>query len=167
MFATVKSLDKISLYHSVQGEWIDDTDIWYLVGFKKDEELKKGYIHSSLGTPRNFRFDRMKDAINELIHEVNQGELHYISNYRNQNGAPPQVGNSEVDEYGYRVYHSAPAYKEANKNSGYRYVPDVILVRILGETYPRSSMCVRNYTSHAEFFYNWMDTKNGAVIVIE
>ena len=34
-------------------------------------------------------------------------------------------------------------------------------------TFPRSNMCVRNYTSHAEFLYNWMDYQNGAVIVIE
>ncbi|NLC06515.1 MAG: L,D-transpeptidase, partial [Syntrophomonadaceae bacterium] len=34
-------------------------------------------------------------------------------------------------------------------------------------TFPRSHMCVRNFTSHAEFLYNWMDGQNGAVIVIE
>ena len=34
-------------------------------------------------------------------------------------------------------------------------------------TVPRSHMCVRNYTSHAEFMYNWIDIGNCAVIVIE
>lgn len=309
VIAMVKNLDKVSLYQRVQGEWVDDSDMWYRVGILEGDQLKEGYIHSILGTPRNYRFDKMKDAINGLLQEVNQGELHFISNYKNLNGAPPQKGNAEVDEYGYRVFHSAPAYQEANTNSDYRYIPDGILVRIIDETdefyhvnvptfgsayyvpkkyidsattlsklnhvivvdrsqqnqasfeigenglslvsytmsstglpgnssyettlgsfkaiekkdrflylkkdsqeiagyapyairftggayihgvpveykyengqknepgtieylhtigtYPRSSMCVRNYTSHAEFLYNWMDIKNGAVIVIE
>jgi hypothetical protein len=34
-------------------------------------------------------------------------------------------------------------------------------------TFPRSHMCVRNYTSHARFIRDWMATKTGAVIVIE
>lgn len=34
-------------------------------------------------------------------------------------------------------------------------------------TVPKSHMCVRNYTSHAEFMYNWVDIGNCAVIVIE
>ena len=34
-------------------------------------------------------------------------------------------------------------------------------------TFPRSHMCVRNFSSHAEFLYNWFDTENGAVIIIE
>lgn len=34
-------------------------------------------------------------------------------------------------------------------------------------TIPRSHMCVRNYTSHAEFMYDWVDIGNCAIIVIE
>jgi hypothetical protein len=34
-------------------------------------------------------------------------------------------------------------------------------------TFPRSHMCVRNFSSHAEFLYNWLKPENGAVIVIE
>ncbi len=34
-------------------------------------------------------------------------------------------------------------------------------------TVPKSHMCVRNYTSHAEFMYNWVDISNCTVIVIE
>lgn len=32
---------------------------------------------------------------------------------------------------------------------------------------PRSHKCVRNYTSHAKFLYDWVDIGNSAVIVIE
>lgn len=34
-------------------------------------------------------------------------------------------------------------------------------------TVPRSHKCVRNYTSHAEFLYNWIEIGKSAVIVIE
>ena len=34
-------------------------------------------------------------------------------------------------------------------------------------TVPKSHMCVRNYTSHAEFMYEWVDIGNCTVIVIE
>ncbi|KXG78648.1 L,D-transpeptidase [Thermotalea metallivorans] len=34
-------------------------------------------------------------------------------------------------------------------------------------TVPRSHKCVRNYTSHAEFLYNWIEIGSSAVIVIE
>ncbi|MBB6217210.1 lipoprotein-anchoring transpeptidase ErfK/SrfK [Anaerosolibacter carboniphilus] len=34
-------------------------------------------------------------------------------------------------------------------------------------TVPRSHKCVRNYTSHAEFLYNWVKIGSSAVIVIE
>lgn len=34
-------------------------------------------------------------------------------------------------------------------------------------TVPRSHMCIRNYTSHAKFLYEWVDIGSAAVIVIE
>lgn len=34
-------------------------------------------------------------------------------------------------------------------------------------TVPRSHKCVRNYTSHAEFLYNWVEIGKSAVIIIE
>jgi lipoprotein-anchoring transpeptidase ErfK/SrfK len=34
-------------------------------------------------------------------------------------------------------------------------------------TFPRSHKCVRNYTSHAKFVYNWADKNSTAVIVIK
>jgi len=309
VIAKVENLDKVSLLQRAEGKEFDDSDIWYRVGFQIGDQIEEGYIHSNAGKTRNFRFDKMLDSINDLKQQVDQGELHFISNYKNQNGTPPQEGNAAIDEYGYRVYHSAPAYEQADTASTYRYIPDGMLVRILDETgefyhvnvptfggdfyiqkqyidtnvtlsqlnhivvvdrnqqnqasfelnenglslvsytlsstgipgefsyettlgiykaiekrerfeylksgtqeiagyapfalrftggayihgvpvayeeengervdpglieymhtigtFPRSSMCVRNFTSHAEFLYNWIDTKTGAVIVIE
>lgn len=61
--------------------------------------------------------------------------------------------------------HGIPvAYEEKNGEKidpGYKEYLQTI------GTFPRSSMCVRNFTSHAQFIYNWMDINNGAVIVIE
>lgn len=307
--ASVGNLDKLSLLQRVESDEFQGSNIWYRVGFWDGNKTGEGYLHSSEGTPRNFRFDRMRDAVNDLKQQVAQGPLHFISNYKNQNGPPPQKGDAAVDEHGYRVYHSAPAYFQVDTGGDFRYIPDGMLVRILGEagdlyhvdvpsfdgdfyvpkkyidadatlsrlnhvvvvdrthqnqaafevagdtlnlisytlattgfpgeysfettlgsykaiekkdrfeylksdspdvagyapfavrftggayihgvpvayeeqdgervdpghieylhtigTFPRSNMCVRNYTSHAEFLYNWMDYQNGAVIVIE
>ncbi|SCZ06317.1 L,D-transpeptidase [Alkaliphilus peptidifermentans] len=132
--AHIETLEKMSLLQRVEGEELEGSNIWYRVAFENGNEVKEGYLHSTEGTPRNFRFDRMQDAINELRQQVAEGELHFISNYKNENGAPPQEGDAAVDEYGYRVYHSAPAYNEANTESEYRYIPDGMLVRILEET---------------------------------
>ncbi len=307
--ARLENLDKASLLQRVESEEIKGSKIWYRIGFQNGGKIIEGYLHSSEGTPRTFRFGKMQDAVNSLKQQVDKGALHFVSNYKNQNGAPPSKGGAAVDQYGYRVYHSAPAYERADTNSNFRYIPDGMLVRILDETdefyhvnvpafggdyyipkkyidpdailsrlkhvvvvdrnqqnqaafevgenglnlisytlcttglpgdfsfettlgsykaiekrdrfeylkkdtqyiagyapfavrftggayihgvpvayeekdgkrvdpgpieylqtigtFPRSSMCVRNYTSHAEFLYNWMDTQSGAVIVIE
>lgn len=307
--ASVGNLDKLSLLQRVESDEYQGSNIWYRVGFWDGNKTGEGYLHSTEGTPRSFRFERMRDAVNDLKQQVAQGPLHFISNYKNQNGPPPQKGDAAVDEHGYRVYHSAPAYFQADTGGDFRYIPDGMLVRILGEagdlyhvdvpsfdgdfyvpkkyidadatlsrlnhvvvvdrthqnqaafevagdtlnlisytlattgfpgeysfettlgsykaiekkdrfeylksdspdvagyapfavrftggayihgvpvayeeqdgervdpghieylhtigTFPRSNMCVRNYTSHAEFLYNWMDYQSGAVIVIE
>lgn len=307
--ARVENLDKMSLLQRVESDEMQGSNIWYRVGFQNGDRTYEGYLHSTEGTPRAFRFNRMQDAVNRLKQQLEEGALHFVSNYKNQNGAPPSMGDVAVDQHGYRVYHSAPAYEQADTGSNFRYVPDGMLVRILGETgefyhinvptfnrdyyipqkyidreltlgrlshvvvvdrdqqnqaafelvenglnlisytlsttgfkgdfsfettlgsykaiekrerfeylkketpdvagyapfavrftggayihgvpvayeerdgekadpgtieylhtigtFPRSSMCVRNYTSHAEFLYNWMAIQNGAVIVIE
>ncbi|HOO13343.1 MAG TPA: SH3 domain-containing protein, partial [Bacillota bacterium] len=131
--ASVGNLDKLSLLQRVESDEFQGSNIWYRVGFWDGAKTSEGYLHSTEGTPRNFRFDRMRDAVNELKQQVAQGPLHFISNYKNQNGPPPKKGDAAVDEYGYRVYHSAPAYTQADTGSDFRYIPDGMLVRILGE----------------------------------
>lgn len=305
----VENLDKVSLLQRVEGKEKAGSRIWYRIAAEREGQIDEGYLHSSEGIPRTFRFQAMKEKVDELRGQLNEGKLNFISNYRNQNGTPPQEGNIKVDEYGYRVYHSAPAYERASTDANYRYVPDGMLVRILDQvdgfyhvnipsfggdfyvpenyinpetglenlnqvlvvddeqqnqalfevteagfnmvsytlattgaegdysfrtspgnykalgkkerfeylkkgsdnvagyapfatrfsggayvhgvpvsyeeqngekvdpgleeylhtigTFPRSSMCVRNFTSHAKFVYNWMDAENGAVIVME
>ncbi len=132
--ATVGNLDKLSLLQRVESDEYQGSNIWYRVGFWDGTKTGEGYLHSTEGTPRNFRFDRMQDAVNELKQQVAQGPLHFISNYKNQNGPPPRKGDAAVDEHGYRVYHSAPAYFQADTGGDFRYIPDGMLVRILDET---------------------------------
>ncbi|HHT62414.1 MAG TPA: L,D-transpeptidase family protein [Clostridia bacterium] len=305
----VNNLDKVSLLQRVESDMLEGSNIWYRVACNLNNQTIEGYLHSGTGIPRAFRFDKMLAAVNELRQQLAQGELHFIRNYKNQNGTPPQKGNTQVDEHGYRFYHSAPAYEQASTASNFRYIPDGMLVRVLedaneffhvnvpsfggdffvpkqyvdqtatlsrlnhvvvvdrnqqnqaafevtenglnlisytlcttglpgdysfettlgsykvlekkerfeylqkgsekiagyapfavrftggayihgvpvnyeeknGErvdpgtieylhtigTFPRSNMCVRNFTSHAQFLYNWMDSQNGAVIVID
>ncbi len=129
--AKLQHLDKVSLLQRVAGEKLNESDIWYRVVFVANEEIKNGYIHSSYGKARQFRFRKMEEAINELEEELAEGPLHFVTNYKNHNGTPPQDGDIAVDEYGYRVYHSAPAYQQPDTDSEYRYAPDGILIRIL------------------------------------
>lgn len=305
----VNNMDKVSLLQRADGKEFQGSNIWYRVACSHDNQTEEGYLHSQTGVPRTFRFDKMQAGVNQLRQQLAQGELHFIRNYKNQNGAPPKKGDAATDEYGYRFYHSAPAYERADTGSNFRYIPDGMLVRLLNETgefyhvnvptfggdyyvpiryidkavtlsrlnhvvvvdrnqqnqaafevgenglnlisytlsttgmpgdysfettlgsfkaiekkdrfeylqkgseevggyapfairftggayihgvpvayqeqggekidpgpieflqtigtYPRSNMCVRNFTSHARFLYNWMDSQNGAVIVIE
>ncbi|HQD41868.1 MAG TPA: L,D-transpeptidase, partial [Bacillota bacterium] len=131
--ASVGNLDKLSLLQRVESDEFQGSNIWYRVGFWDGNKTGEGYLHSTEGTPRSFRFERMRDAVNDLKQQVAQGPLHFISNYKNQNGPPPQKGDAAVDEHGYRVYHSAPAYFQADTGGDFRYIPDGMLVRILGE----------------------------------
>jgi len=132
--AEVANLDKVSLLQRVDGVEANGSNIWYRVAFKNGDGLKEGYLSSATGTPRSFRFDSMEAAVNKLKQLLAQGPLNFISNYKNQNGTPPQIGEESIDQYGYRFYHSAAAYSEASTESEFRYIPDGMLVRIINET---------------------------------
>jgi hypothetical protein len=132
--AEIEYLDKISLLQRVEGESFGGSNIWFRVACGIRGEVNEGYVHSNSAKPRVFRFERMVEVARDLQELLRQGELHFVSNYKNQNGTPPQRGAAAVDEFGYRVYHSAPAYKQADTNSSYRYVPDGMLVRKIGES---------------------------------
>lgn len=106
--ARVENLDKVSLLQRAEGKEFQGSNIWYRVACKKDNQTKEGYLHASTGTPRAFRFDKMLAAVNQLKQQLAQGELHFISNYKNQNGAPPKKGDAAIDEYGYRFITVLP-----------------------------------------------------------
>lgn len=126
--------EKLTLLARVRGENAADSDIWFQVTCREDGQVRTGYIHSAAGTPRQFRFDRMLSALQDLRQHSAQGPLHHISNYKNANGAPPSKNDSAVDEFGLRIYQSAPGYAAPNTEADFRYLPDGILLRVLEET---------------------------------
>ncbi|QOR36823.1 L,D-transpeptidase [Clostridium sp. 'deep sea'] len=133
VLATIATLEKITLLQKVQAEQQEGSNIWYRVVLENNNEIKEGYIHSSQGTPRKFQFNKMQAEVADLQKLLREGELHFIRNYKNYNGASPRINNENVDEYGFRHTHSAPAYLQADINSSFRYIPDGILVRVLEE----------------------------------
>ena len=126
--------EKLALHQKVTGKPVQESDIWYKVSCKDDGNIITGYIHSSAGVTRTFQFDKMLEALRDLQQQVAQGKLNHISNYKNINGAPPSKGKGSTDEYGMRIYQSAPGYLQADTSSDFRYIPDGMLVRILDET---------------------------------
>jgi len=63
--------------------------------------------------------------------------------------------------HGVPMSYSFDQYGNKQSPSGY-----VEYLQSIG-TVPKSHMCVRNYTSHAKFMYDWVDIGNCTVIVIE
>lgn len=63
--------------------------------------------------------------------------------------------------HGVPMSYSFDKYGNKQSPSGY-----VEYLQSIG-TVPKSHMCVRNYTSHAKFMYDWVDIGNCTVIVIE
>lgn len=126
--------EKLALHQKVTGEIVGDSNIWFKVSCKDNGNIVTGYIHSSQGIARKFQFDKMLAVIKDLQQQVSQGRLNHISNYKNYNGAPPNKSGAATDEYGMRIYQSAPGYFQADTSSDFRYVPDGMLVRVLRET---------------------------------
>ena len=147
---SVLCAEKITLHDRVQGETIGDSNIWYKVSQKENGQINTGYIHSHAGTPRKFRFDEMLNALQDLNQQILGGKLHYISNYKNINGTPPTKNNGATDEFGYRIYQSAPGYSKADTASDFRYLPDGILLKILSEDETFYRVFVPTFNS--EFF---------------
>lgn len=131
---TASTYEKLALHQQVTGKVMEESEIWYKVSCKDDGNIITGYIHSSAGVTRTFQFDKMLEALRNLQQLVAQGKLNHISNYKNVNGAPPSKGQGATDEYGMRIYQSAPGYLQADTASDFRYIPDGMLVRILDET---------------------------------
>ena len=126
--------EKLALHQKLTGETQKDSDIWYKVSCKTDGSIVTGYIHSSAGITRTFQFDKMLEAIHDLQQQVSEGKLNHVSNYKNVNGVAPKKGEGATDEYGMRIYQSAPGYLQDNAQSDFRYVPDGMLVRILEDS---------------------------------
>jgi len=152
--------EKLALHQQVSGKTFGDSNIWYKVSCKHDGEIVTGYIHSSAGTTRTFQFDKMLNAIKNLQQQLAQGKLNHISNYKNVNGDPPKKGEGATDEFGMRIYQSAPGYFQPDTSSDFRYIPDGMLVRILEEVGEFYRVEVSSYNQELYVPKKYIDTDN-------
>ncbi|WP_077367050.1 L,D-transpeptidase [Anaerosalibacter sp. Marseille-P3206] len=122
-----KMFDKIQLVNEVE-------DNWYGVSFyDSNGKIVQGFIPSSSGDVRTFRFQNMYNVIKRLEDELAKNKHGYISNYKDTNGSPPLLNGKAIDNYGMQAYQSAPAYSNLNDLNNFRYFPDGMMVFILGE----------------------------------
>lgn len=128
--------EKYSLIETVQGEYLEgyESDEWNMVTFKKDDEVKTGYIFAKLTEVRKFQFDKMYAELTKIKDQVDNNTTAYISNYKNYNGSAPRFNGGTDDDFGYRRSQSAAGYVEPNKESYFRYIPDGMLLNVLEET---------------------------------
>ena len=154
---TAGQYEKLALHQQVSGKTFGDSDIWYKVSCKHDGDIVTGYIHSSSGVNRTFQFDKMLSALQDLQQQLAQGKLNHISNYKNANGAPPKKGEGATDEYGMRIYQSAPGYFQPDTSSDFRYIPDGMLVRILDQTDEFYRVAVDSFNQELYVPKNYID----------
>jgi len=129
--------EKLKVINEVIGEYTKDgsTNKWYSVVWSdKEGNPYYGFLPSNAGELRSFRFDKMVDLITGFEKELNSNKYGYVSNYKDVNGAPPLINNKGIDKYGAQAYQSAPLYYDLNNKSEFRYVPDGMMVFIIGET---------------------------------
>ncbi|NLI60673.1 MAG: L,D-transpeptidase [Clostridiales bacterium] len=131
----IGAMERIALIAEVKGDHLEqwNNDSWYQVEWEENSETKTGFIFSSLAEVRQFQFDKMVEAIEQLEHSASYGELAHISNYKNVNGAPSKIVGQTWDEFGYRRSQSAAGYEEPNTSSKFRYIPDGMLIQVLEE----------------------------------
>ena len=130
-------------------EWIDNQ--WKIVSLTFCSTGKSGQY--SLPTPlgdymaqqRRFKFQYYHDGTTDIA------------------GYAPYTIRFSAGGY----IHGVPRVYKVDEETGEKIDPGMAeALSSLGTT-PRSHMCVRNYTSHAKFLYNWVDVGSCAVIVIE
>ena len=130
------TFDKLKLVNEVKGEIIKDinSDKWFGVSwYNKDGKMLYGFIPENVGQIRSFRFSDMYNSLKELESELKKYKHGYISNYKDVNGPPPLTDGKAMDKYGMQAYQSAPAYFDLNNEENFRYIPDGMIVFILGE----------------------------------
>lgn len=128
--------EKLNLVEAVKGQYLNkfNSDTWYKVFWKNGDEIEYGYVFGTLGQPRSFQFDKMKESITALKNEVDSTTTAYVSNYKNRNGTAPLYKGETEDKYGIKRYQAAPAYIEPKTDSEFRYISDGTLVTILGKS---------------------------------
>lgn len=80
---------------------------------------------------RTFEFREMIRMAEVAREEFDQGQLTYISNYKDENGKAPLYFGKTTDKDGTLRGAAAPAYKNINQPAEFDYIPDGTLVRVI------------------------------------
>ncbi|GAU76138.1 SH3 domain-containing protein [Fusibacter sp. 3D3] len=126
---------KMNVFEKVRGQHFtkSDSDEWYRVYWYEKSEIKTGYVYSKIVNFRTFRLDLVKTQIDELVDYFSKYDnMAQISNYKNVNGYAPLYKGKKEDAFGNTRDQSAPLYQSADSSSELRYLPDGLVVDVLG-----------------------------------
>lgn len=104
---------------------------WYLVKWQENGTEARGYVETAAVIKRDFRFDRMEEAVTAAQLFSENGPLTYIDNCKNRKGEAPLYKGGTVDAEGNNRSQSAPAYPQLSDPNEFVYVTDGTLVRYL------------------------------------
>ena len=127
--------EKLKVMNEVIGSYIKEAESnkWYSVAWTNNErEVFYGFVPANVGQLRSFRFDKMHDLILGFEKELEKSKYGYVSNYKDSKGSPPLINNKGMDKYGMQAYQSAPLYYDLNNKEKFRYVPDGMMLFIIG-----------------------------------
>ena len=127
---------KMNVFEKVRGQYFkkSDSDEWYRVYWYEKSEIKTGYVYSKIVRFRTFRLDLAKTQIDNLVNYFgNHDNMAKISNYKNVNGYAPRYNGQSQDAFGNTRDQSAPLYVSPDSGSEFRYLPDGLIVDVLGE----------------------------------
>ena len=145
---------KVNLEARVKGQYMEkyDTDLWYRILWKDGDDLREGFILSSLAEIRTYQFDKMFEKVKLLKEEVDGNTTAYISNYKQRNGMAPLYNGKTVDAYGTIRSQSAPAYYDAENRDDFRYLEDGTLLTVFGENDAKTYYNVRTIEEGQELW---------------
>lgn len=126
---------KMNVFEKVRGQYFktSDSDEWYRLYWYEKNEIKTGYVYSKIVEFRTFRLDLAKEKIDELVNYfVDHDNMAKINNYKNVNGYPPSYKGQNYDAFGNQRSQAAPLYQLPNSGSEFRYLPDGLVVDVLG-----------------------------------
>lgn len=165
---------KMNVFEKVRGQYFtkSDSDEWYRVYWYEKNEIKTGYVYSKIVKFRTFRLELAKTKIDELVNYfVDHNNMATISNYKNINGYAPRYNGKSEDAFGNARDQSAPLYRSPDSNSEFRYLPDGLVVDVLGAENGYYKVHVFDHDSEGYIskkylsFQNQVEKMNQAIIV--
>lgn len=127
--------EKFKLIETVKGQYYGNfgTNDWHKIMYYSKGKEKYGYVFGSIVEVRKYDFEQAFNKIKDMDEMVHENNIAHISNLRSRNGyAPLYLGKYKEDDRQVLRYQAAPAYFEASKEAGFRYLQDGRLLRVDG-----------------------------------